>query len=222
VNYWVHSQHLQVEGEKMSKSLGNFYTLRDMLDGSKNSSGKAWEPMAIRLALLKVHHGSRLNFTFDDLHSSAQNLERLKGFVERCRELAGGDDDSHPLVEQAEKDFRSAMDADLNISLALAALFTLVTEANKRFDAEAGDSTQLAAAGLKAFQRWETVLGLGLTEEKKSGDLTEEEEQWLDARIEAREAKEWAEADRLRDLLLERGITVVDTPDGVKVEKKAP
>lgn len=223
VNYWVHSQHLQVEGEKMSKSLGNFYTLRDMLDPEKNASGKAWDPMAIRLALLKVHHGARLNFTFDDLHSSAQNLERLHGFIKRCQEISGdckAPEAKHPLVVKARLDFNRAMDADLNISLALAAVFTLVTEANKRFDSSEDDSKELAYSCLEVITSWETVLGLRLFEEKDELELNEEEQQWLEARSAARNAKEWAEADRLRDLLLDRGITVIDTPDGQKWEKK--
>lgn len=225
VNYWVHSQHLFVEGEKMSKSLGNFYTLRDMLDGSKNASGKSWEPMAVRLALLKVHHGSRLNFTFDDLHSSAQNLERLKGFIKRCQEI-GGDIAppvvKHPLATKAREEFKKAMDADLNISLGLAAVFTLVTEANKRFDASEDDSKELARSCLEVMEGWETVLGLRLFEEEVAAELTEEEQEWLQAREKARAQKEWAESDRLRDLLLEKGISVIDTPDGQKWEKKAP
>lgn len=225
VNYWVHSQHLQVEGEKMSKSLGNFYTLRDMLDGDKNSSGKAWDPMTIRLSLLKVHHGSRLNFTFDDLHSSAQNLDRLRGFLNRCREISEGapaPEVKHPLALKAKKDFCKALDSDLNISLGLAAVFTLVTEANKRFDASEDDSTELAYSCLEVIEGWETVLGLRLFVQGEAQQLTKEEQEWLQGRQEARESKEWAEADRLRDLLLDRGITVTDTPDGPKWEKKAP
>ena len=225
VNYWVHSQHLHVEGEKMSKSSGNFYTLRDLLDGSRNASGRAWEPMAIRLALLKVHHGSRLNFTFDDLRASEANLERLKGFIKRCREI--GEDTAspqatHPLVAKAREDFKKAMDGDLNISLGLAAVFTLVTEANKRFDASVEESKELAAICLEALETWDDVLGLKLFESEQELELTLEEQQWLEARSEARNQRNWAEADRLRDLLLAKGITVVDTPDGAKWEKKAP
>ena len=223
VNYWVHSQHLHVEGEKMSKSSGNFYTLRDLLDGSRNASGRAWEPMAIRLALLKVHHGSRLNFTFDDLRASEANLERLKGFIKRCREI--GEDTAspqatHPLVAKAREDFKKAMDGDLNISLGLAAVFTLVTEANKRFDASVEESKELAAICLEALETWDDVLGLKLFESEQELELTLEEQQWLEARGEARNQRNWAEADRLRDLLLAKGITVVDTPDGAKWEKK--
>jgi cysteinyl-tRNA synthetase len=225
VNYWVHSQHLQVEGEKMSKSLGNFYTLRDMLDGSRNASGKAWEPMAIRLALLKVHHGSRLNFTFDDLHSSAQNLERIRGFIRRCREIVGdrteAPDVKHPLAVTARADFKRALDSDLNISLGLAAVFTLISEANKRFDSSEDGSKELAFSCLEVLTDWESVLGLRLFDEEEQAELTDEEQQWLQDRIKARAQKEWAEADRIRDLLLSRGITVVDTPDGAKWEKEA-
>lgn len=224
VNYWMHSQHLYVEGEKMSKSLGNFYTLRDLLDGSTNASGRAWEPMAIRLALLKVHHGSRLNFTFDDLHSSAQNLERLRGFIRRCKEIAQNAQApivQHPLVVKAKDDFRKALDADLNISLGLAAVFTLVTEANKRFDSSEEDSKELAVSCLDALKLWETVLGLRLFAESAKAEITEEELQWLQAREKARANKEWAESDRLRKVLAEAGVLVTDTPEGQKWEKKA-
>lgn len=224
VNYWVHSQHLYVEGEKMSKSLGNFYTLRDLLDGDRNTSGQAWEPMAIRMALLKVHHGSRLNFTFADLRASETSLERLKGFIRRCEEI-GADAQApqalHSLASKAEQDFKQAMDADLNISLALAAVFTLVTEANKCFDADGEDSQELALSCLELLRGWDTVLGLKLFESELELELTSEEKEWLEARTRARAERNWAEADRLRDLLLESGITVVDTPDGARWEKRA-
>lgn len=224
VNYWMHSQHLHVEGEKMSKSLGNFYTLRDLLDSSANASGKGWDPMAIRLALLKVHHGTRLNFTFEDLQASTASLERLKGFLKRCQEMADGSQRPaavHPIVEKALTDFGQAMDSDLNISLALAAIFTCVTDGNKKFDAAEADSCELAHSCLQALERWDTVLGLRLFDTQHQIELTQEEAEWLQARANARTQKEWAEADRLRDQLLTHGILVVDTPEGQKWEKKA-
>lgn len=220
VNYWVHSQHLHVEGEKMSKSLGNFYTLRDLTDGSRNASGKAWEPLAIRLALLKVHHGSRLNFTFDELHSSTANLERLRGFMERCHVVAGHKEIDpmmvHPLADQALRDFQEAMDSDLNTSLAMAAVFGLVTAANRLFDSEDPEASHLAQASLSMLAKLDTVLGLRLLDENEPEGLNEEEERWLNDRQKARENKEWGEADRLRDQLLGAGIAVEDTPQGQK------
>ena len=217
VNYWVHSEHLKVEGEKMSKSLGNFYTLRDLQDPAKNSSDKAWDPMAIRLCLLKVPHGSRLNFTFDELHSATANLTRLKGFLQRCQELRGeASATEHPLTQEAKKGFEEAMDSDLNTSLALAAVFGLVTEANKLFDGDSDVSAELASACISIFEKFETVLGLRLFEVQPESELSEEEDQWLNARQKARENKEWAEADRLRDVLLAAGITIEDSPQGQK------
>jgi cysteinyl-tRNA synthetase len=227
VNFWVHSQHLHVEGHKMSKSLGNYYTLRDLMGGraagglkaeqSKHSE-RAWDPMAIRLALLKVPHGTMMNFTFDELHSASANLERLHGFVVRCRELAGASRTgavTHALTEQALRDFCEAMDDDLNTSLALAAVFGLVTSANKLFDQGSEQATTVARASLALLERLDGVLGLRLLEDTAER-LGEEEEGWLKARQEARAAKNWAESDRLRDRLKEAGIVVEDTPQGMR------
>lgn len=219
VNFWVHSQHLHVEGQKMSKSLGNYYTLRDLTHPDPASGRKAWDPLVIRLALLKVPHGTMMNFTFDELRSSAANLERLQGFVERCRESLGGDDPdpdaTHPLTDTALKEFTDAMDADLNTSVALAAVFGLVTSANKLFDAGDSQAGPLAASSLNLLSHLDTVLGLRILD-KRVDSLTEEEEGWLKAREEARAAKNWAESDRLRDLLKEAGIQVEDTPQGMR------
>ena len=223
VNYWVHSQHLHVEGQKMSKSLGNYYTLRDLIEGGRRDSegrpGKVWDPMAIRLALLKVPHGTMMNFTFDELHSASANLERLHGFILRCREsLAGQEIDPlvvHPLADEALRAFQEAMDSDLNTSLALAAVFNLITSANKLFDANHAEARHLAHASLSVLSKLETVLGLRLFEEK-ADQLSEEEEGWLKARQKARAEKEWAESDRLRDLLKAAGIAIEDTPQGIR------
>ncbi len=223
VNYWVHSEHLHVENQKMSKSLGNFYTLRNLMAPDESTTNqKAWDPMAVRLALLKVPHGSRMNFTFDELHSSQANLDRLRGFLGRCRELVGeGDVDAsaeHPLAQEALRGFREAMDQDLNTSVALAAVLGLVTAANKLFDADDASALPLAQASIATLALIDTVLGLRLFEEK-SDSLSEEEQTWLTARQEARAAKNWAEADRLRALLKGAGIEIEDTPQGLRWER---
>ncbi len=226
VNYWVHCEHLQVEGEKMSKSLGNFYTLRDLLDGERNSSGRAWDPMAIRLGLLKVPHGSRLNFTFDELHSSSANLDRMKAYLKRCMEYTGSEPASepsqaeHPLVREARVGFEEAMNADLNTSLANAAVFGLVNEGHKLFDRSDENRELLAESSLRYFRRIDSVLGLRLLDDDRQESLTPEEEQWIEDRQAARAQRRWEEADRLRDLLLERGIVLEDTPQGARWTRK--
>lgn len=220
VNTWVHSQHLHVESQKMSKSLRNFFTLRDLTDPNENTiNTKAWDPMAVRLALLKVPHGTMMNFTFDELHSATANLERLKGFIGRCKEVIGDHEIdplvTHPATDEALRGFQEAMDSDLNTSLALAAVFGLVTTANKVFDAANEQARHLAQASLSLLAKLETVLGLRLFEEKVDS-LTEEEEGWLKARQEARAAKNWAESDRMRDRLKAAGILIEDTPQGIR------
>lgn len=223
VNFWVHSEHLHVESQKMSKSLGNFYTLRNLMAPDESTANqKIWDPMAVRLALLKVPHGSRMNFTFDELHSSQANLERLRGFLVRCKETLGDREAdpsvTHPLAQEAVSAFIEAMDQDLNTSVALASVLGLVSASNKLFDAGDESALQLAQASLGALAKLDTVLGLRLFEEK-SDSLSEEEESWLTARQEARAAKNWAEADRLRGLLKGAGIEIEDTPQGLRWER---
>lgn len=220
VNYWVHSEHLHVEGQKMSKSLGNYFTLRDLTEGSSPAVGKAWDPLAIRLALLKVPHGTMMNFTFDELRSAEANLERLRGFATRCREVVGEgtfapEEGAPRLVDEALRGFVEAMDSDLNTSLALAAIFGLVTSVHKCFDQGDAESPRLAAACLQLLERLDQVLGLALLESPQEA-LNEEEQRWLQDRQEARAAKKWAESDRLRDQLRSVGILVEDTPQGMR------
>jgi cysteinyl-tRNA synthetase len=181
--------------------------------------------MAVRLALLKVPHGSRMNFTFDELHSSSANLERLRGFLGRCKDVVGDHEIDplvvHPLADEALRAFQEAMDSDLNTSLALAAVFGLVTSANKLFDAGDAESRHLAQASLSLLAKLDTVLGLRLLDER-ADVLTEEEESWIKARQEARAAKNWAESDRMRDLLKAAGITIEDTPQGLRWSRTTP
>ncbi|CAN0488649.1 unnamed protein product, partial [Phaeothamnion confervicola] len=133
VNYWLHSEHLQVDNEKMSKSLGNFFTVRDLLDASKNPAKRAFDPMLIRYALLSVPYRSRLNFRFEGLVQAEKSLERLTDFLLRCKEQTGGA--AHEavagLVVKAREGFIAALDEDLNIAEGLARLFELVSEGYK-------------------------------------------------------------------------------------------
>ena len=228
VNYWMHSEHLQVEGEKMSKSKGNFYTLRSLLDKDQNSSGKAWSAMAVRYLLISTHYRTRMDFSFKGLEVAT---DTLKGIVEFMRECANSKSDKLNLtaatkltvaLERAKSDFERAMDDDLNTPVALAALFTLRREV-KKIMAEFGD---LGPVGGKLtvdfFVNCDKVLGLRLLESMNAREeaeaedvLSPEEQALLDARQQARKEKDFAKADQMRAELLARGIAIMDTPKGV-------
>ncbi len=227
VNYWMHSEHLQAEGQKMSKSLGNFFTLRMLLDKDKNPSGKAWKPMAVRYLLVATHYHTRLDFTFKGLQAAT---ETLRGLAEFLRDCAGSKSDKldtrcgvelTALLERAKGEFERAMDDDLNTPVALAALFTLRNNV-KKLIAKYGD---LGPVGGKLvvdfFADCDRVLGLRLLEsvkelEEEVQDALEPELQaLLEERQKARKERNFARADELRQELLSRGIAIMDTPQGV-------
>ena len=209
VTYWMHCAHLIVDGRKMSKSLGNFYTLRDVLD--RGFSGRE-----IRYALLSAHYRQSLNFTFDALEGARAALGRLDDFGARlAAEPAGSGAAGLPgWAQRAEQRFRAALDNDLGISEALAALFDMVHDGNRALDrGEPGGDPGAVAALLDDFDR---VLGF-LRHETEQAD--EDAAGLLARRGEARQAKDWAEADRIRDRLAEMGWEVRDTPDGARLRK---
>lgn len=210
VNYWLHCEHLIVEGRKMSKSMGNFFTLRDLLD-------KGYSPMAIRYVLLSTHYRARLNFTFDGLDGASAALSRLQEFKRRLAAVtAGGSDDLAVPIAACETSFGEHLDDDLNISGALAALFDFVREVNKKMDAFAVNPAG-AAAALALLDRLDGVLGLlGDAEEAA---IPEEILALAAERQEARRAKNFARSDEIRDRLAAAGWIIKDTPDGPRVER---
>ena len=217
VNYWLHSEHLQVESHKMSKSLGNFITLRDLLDADRNPSKRAYDPMVVRFALLSVPYGSRLNFKYEGLQQDEKALERIVALLRRCAEHQG----PHPvddLIEKTRADFVKHMDNNLLITEALAVLFNFVTEANKRMDAGPID-------GRKVVEFWneiDQVLGLNLKEKIQTGPLDAEIERLIEERQAARKAKNFARSDEIRNQLLAQGIVLEDTPQGVRWKRSSP
>jgi len=207
VKYWMHARFLLVEGQKMSKSLGNFFTLRDLLE-------KGYDPLPIRYALMSTHYRQPLNFTFDGLEGAKQAIRRLQDFRTRLREAAGEGENPEleQALEQGRKGFEDGLAADLNISVALAALFDMVREVN-RLEPSKTD----AAKALGFLDRVDNVLGV-LGEEEKA-DLAENVEALIQQREEARKAKNFEEADRIRDELTAMGIALEDTPQGVRWRK---
>ena len=208
VNYWLHCRHLLVDQQKMSKSLGNFYTLRDML-------GKGFKPKGIRYALLATHYRQPMNFTLDGLQAAENAVQRLSDFLHTLQTAGGESFDVHPLLQRTQDAFENAMDDDLNISGALGAIFEMVREVNR---AMAND--QLSEDGARQvialMHRFDTVLGL-LTPDEETVDS--QVEALARERQEARQRRDFARADALRDQLRELGFVVEDTPQGPRLKR---
>lgn len=201
--YWMHTKFLQVDGGKMSKSIGNVWNVDDVLE-------RGYEARTLRFALLRGHYRQPLNFTWDILAESARALETLEDLASRLRRLVGAADAGAELVAAAAEKFRAAMNDDLNVSKALAALFGL--RGNVVAGAVGGAG---AEAGLGLLGEADEVLGvLGLLEVSSDAEGDAEIDALIAARQAARESKDWAEADRVRDELSARGVVVEDTSDG--------
>ena len=235
--FWVHARFLLVEGEKMSKSKGNFYTLRDLLlKGHKASS--------IRYLLASVPYQRQLNFTFDGLQQAAHSVERLRNFKLRllsARLSPGSNPALAALADKTRNDFREALNDDLNTAQALGIIFDMVREANaaadagdlkqedaSQFLAVLGDFDQIfavlhdddAAKSKQAFAEAEKQ-GLAVAPHKASAAIADGEIEALVAqRSEAKRAKDFARADALRAQLAEAGIVLEDTKDGVRWKRK--
>jgi cysteinyl-tRNA synthetase len=203
---WLHARHFLVNGEKMSKSAGNFYTLRDVL-------AMGHEPMAVRLALLSVQYRSPMNLTLDLFSEAAKNLGRVRDLLGKL-----GPDPAVPdrpevraAAAKARAEFDAAVDDDLNVSPARAALLGLVTDVNRAgVPVSPGD----AAAVREAVAAMDAVLGLALSDAPREESIEAEVARLIEARAEARRRRDFAEADRIRKDLASRGILLEDTPRG--------
>ena len=215
VNLWMHCAHLRVNGEKMSKSLGNFFTLRDLL-------AKGYAGRELRYVLINGHYRQPLNFTFDAVEAARASLARIDEFSDRLSEAAGTAAPAAELPEWAatcRKLFDAALFDDLNVPEALAALFALVREGNSAL--QAGALPPAGAAAVRALVAdFDRVLGV-VSFGRRSADaqLPAEVTQLVAARRIARQNKNWAESDRLRDELARLGWEVRDGKDGQKVKK---
>nr|MBC8453634.1 class I tRNA ligase family protein [PVC group bacterium] len=207
VKYWMHSAHLIVDGKKMSKSLGNFFTLREVME-------RGYTGREIRYLLLATHYRQSLNFTFDGLSAAKSALARVDDFIERLSSAETTGSKLPDWALNAKRSFEAALDNDLNIAEALASLFDMVHKGNRALDES--DLFWDSSAVLKMLESFDSVLGVL---KKESAQMDADIADLLEARDNARKQKEWGESDRIRDVLKEKGWEVRDTPDGQKVKQ---
>lgn len=208
VRHWFHVKFLLVEGEKMSKSKGNFHTLSDL-------TAQGFSPEAVRLLLLSAHYRTQLNFTIEGLRAAEKELVAFRELAGRLRAAAGGREESG--ISPYERQFQEAIDDDLNVSTALAVTRVFARGANRAFADGRMESVE-AAIGLNFLKAFDDVFGLRLFEERAL-EIPPEIESLMTAREEARGKKDWAESDRLRALIEEKGFEIEDAPEGPKIKK---
>ncbi len=206
VKYWLHSEYLIVDGEKMSKSKGNFYTLRDLIK-------KGFSPLAIRYLLLSVNYKKQLNFTFEGLHQAKSSLERISDFLlllTRKKLLEGKSDRIEEIVKKGRADFTSAMDDNLNTSKALGVLFDFIRDVNKLLN-EGGVYKGDVEVILSFLKDVDAVFDIV---DFPESTLEAEIEELIKKREEARKNRDFKTADAIRDKLKSMGIVLLDTKEG--------
>jgi cysteinyl-tRNA synthetase len=214
--HWLHARHLLVDGKKMSKSLGNFHTVKSVLD-------RGYDPRVLRFALIRAHYRQPLNFTFEGMDAARETLGRLRDFRRSITAMASAPPsggaapapEAGALLEQAETGFHAGLEDDINMSQALAALFDLVSAVNRLGTIPADAASRVAAF----LDRADGVLGV-LDEGTGADALDPALQAMLEARAAARKRKDFAESDRLRAELRAKGVLVEDTPRG-QVWKRA-
>jgi len=216
VRYWLHCAHLLVDGQKMAKSLGNFYTVPDVL-------AKGYTGRELRYALLRVHYRVPLNFTWEGMKEARESLGRVDQWLVRLRDIAKEKNLPRPtpidrerasnIQRSIEPDFENALDDDLNISAALGFLFESIRETNRAMDENKLDPAS-ASAWLDWWKRINTVLDL---EAETEIPVPSEVAQLAEERQNARQKKNWKRSDELRDRISELGWEVRDTKDGQKL-----
>jgi cysteinyl-tRNA synthetase len=215
VRFWLHSEHLMVEGQTMSKTLGNFYTLRDLLE-------RGFTPESVRYLLISVPYRKQLNFTLDGLKSAATAIERLRNHKLRLETEKFPEGVNEAIVGRGKATldrFEESLDDDLNTAEALAAVFEYVRETNTCMDA--GEFRKGNVAGAQeVLRRFDAVFDVLRPSVKPDSISDGEAEARIAERGSAKKARDFARADRIRAELLERGIILEDTKDGVRWKRK--
>ncbi len=214
--YWMHAKFLQVEGGKMSKSLGNVYTLGDLEE-------RGHSPRSLRFTLIRGHYRQPLNFTWDIVAEQKAALEKLDELYSRLVRAADGqgtpgdDDAGRALLDDSIETFESGMNDDLNVPRAVSALFQL-----RAHVLEGALGRTVAAAGVDFVRRANDVLGvIDVDANAAGGEANEAIEALVQARLDARASKDWAASDRIRDELVAQGIVIQDTADGTIWRRQA-
>ena len=215
--FWLHAEFLMVEGQKMSKSLGNYFTLRDIL-------GRGYAPEAVRYLLASVPYRKALNFTFDGLQSAKTAIERLRNFKLRLETGAfaeGRERGAGRAHGRRAGDSPPAMDDDLNTAEALAAVFEYVRDANTRHGCGRVSAPAIARAALEFLERFDSVFDVLRRRPRQTGrSAMRKWRRWCAERAAAKKARNFARADQIREQLLEQGIILEDTKSGVRWKRK--
>ena len=209
VKYWIHGAHLIVEGEKMSKSRGNFYTLRDLLE-------KGYSPLAIRYLLSSVRYRTQLNFTLEGLGQATSAVARANNFLQKTREIPAdrpADDRVQEQIREAREGFEKGLDNDLNTAEALGALFTLIRRANPLLE-EASVGAEQKHEILELFSAANRVFDVFEVEGNQLED--ERVQELINQREDARRRRDYTRADEIRDQLAGQGIALEDTREGTR------
>ena len=197
-HYWMHGEYLLINGGKMSKSLGNVYLVDDIIN-------RGYDPLVYRLFNFSCHYKGKLNFTWDGIESASTSLNRLREGYQK--HLNGTDIVSEDVINDMENRFHQAINDDLNMPLAMSVVWEAVKYPEK--------SPKIA----QLLEKFDTVLGIKIAEKKEEQQIPQEVLDLVEQRKVARSEKNWAESDRLRDLIIEKGYNVKDTKEGVEVSK---
>ncbi|MFO7807649.1 MAG: cysteine--tRNA ligase [Candidatus Moraniibacteriota bacterium] len=210
-NYWMHERFLLVDKQKMSKSKGNFYTLRDI-------TKKDYPAMAFRILMLSAHYRTNLNFTLPALDQATENLKKIERFLKRLGEIKEEKKSESQNWNIFLQNFEKHMDNDLNTPEALSDLFEMISKANAEMDKNTLNQTDKENL-LKNWKKMNQVLGLKFDEINKDEEIDEEIKKMLSEREQARKSKDFKKADEIRNKMTEKGYEIEDTPKGQRVRK---